>query len=153
MKTFKTFLINDKKNKQGWRIPKEVLERTARDWINVPGILFRPCAKHENCNYEHTAGDNLQDAIKRSQENAVTVIRDVAWEGNNLVAYHEILDPDFIPVLCSKLFAVSPSVWNLTSTNNPVLSYVPLHLSFLDQSGAYRTAAEDIDKSICKLKS
>ena len=82
MSNFKTFLISEKMNSQGWRIPKEILIATKDQWLNVPGILYKPCT---TCKYEHTAGADLQDAIQKSRDNAVTRIVDVVMGKWSLV--------------------------------------------------------------------
>ena len=148
MSNFKTFLISEKMNSQGWRIPKEILIATKDQWLNVPGILYKPCSR---CKYSHTAGADLEDAIQKSRDNAVTRIVDVSWENGALYAQHEIIDPAFVEPLCDDLYSVSPSVWNLTKEDNPVVSFVPVHLAFLNQAGAFGSDAEALQTDhICQ---
>ena len=98
----------------------------------------------KRANIEHTAGADLQDAIQKSRDNAVTRIVDVVWENGALYAQHEIIDPTFVEPLCDDVYSVSPSVWNLTKEDAPVISFVPVHLAFLNQEAAYGSDAEDL---------
>ena len=149
--TFKTFLLNDQLNSEKWRIPREVILKTATSWIGVYGILHKRCQK---CHYEHSAGQTLQEALAISKEEAVTKIVNVQWDNdtNTLYAEHEILDKKFEAVLCGPVYAVSPSIWNHNpGHDDPITDYTPVHLAFLDIDGAYGPSAENLEKTcVCK---
>ena len=139
------FLLNTKLNDQGWRIDMEGLERTARNWIGTPGILHAGCMDGQ-CGYVHSRGRNLKDAITVSQREAVTRISDVYWDGPDLMAVHDVIREDALPVLCDpQIYATSASVWlDDPSRTDPIGSYTPVHVAFLSVNGAYGEAAEDI---------
>ena len=152
MSTFKTFLINDKKNRQDWQMSRETILKTAQKWIGVHGILHKSCAK---CEYEHNSGQTLQEALAKSQDKAVTRITNVIWNNstNTLFAEHEIIDPSFNPVLCDgKVWSVSPSIWNHNPEDKIVTEYTPIHLAFLSIPPAYSTPAEFLEKTcVCNV--
>ena len=153
MSNFKTFLINDKRNSNGWEMPRDVILQTAASWIGRPGILFRTCKK---CVYEHNTGRTLQEALAVSERDAVTRIVNVEWDDaeSTLIAEHEITDPSFTPVLCDgKVWATSPSIWNNIPKEDIVTDYVPLHLAFLsvDVDPAYSAGTELEKDCVCKI--
>ena len=148
--TFKTFLINDKRNSKGWQIPRDIILATAQKWIGVYGIAHKACS---TCDFEHSAGQTLEEALQVSKEDAVTVIVDVSWDNatSTLYAEHDILKKEFEAVLCGPIYAVSPSIWNHNPKEDIVTDYEPVHLAFLDIDGAYGPSSEELEKScVCK---
>ena len=151
MTYFRTFLLNDTLNTEGWRIPFDVIRTSMNSWIGTYGILYEDCS--DTCHYDHNDGNTLEEALAKSKDEKVTQIVDVELNGNTLYAIHKVLDPDFEEVLCNEIFSVSASIW-LTgnSKRDPVTSYAPVHLAFLNIKGGYGKPAENIEKEkICKF--
>lgn len=151
---FRTFLLNDRLNTNGWRIPRDVIVETATKWLGVKGILHRKCS---TCDYEHSESSTLEEALRLSDQDAVTVIKNVIWDDNTstLYAEHEIIAPGFEKVLCNEdVYAVSASIWkkNPDDPDDPISSdYTPVHLAFLDIPGAYGKSAEHLETNcVCK---
>lgn len=143
----RTFLLDDTENDRGWRVPWEVIKATAQSWIQIDGIAYEDCSG-KLCEFEHTDGESLQDALKQSAAHAVTKIIDVELDESTHTAYavHETDDAEFLSKLDSgEIFAVSPSVWLEDPQQfDPVLQYTPIHLAFLSVDGSYGPKSEII---------
>ena len=149
--TFKTFLINDKRNSKGWQMSRETILKTAQKWIGIYGIAHKKCS---TCDFEHSSGQTLEEALQVSKNDAVTVIVNVIWdnETSTLYAEHDILKKEFEAVLCGPIYAVSPSIWNHDPDQDIVTNFTPVHLAFLDIDGAYGKTAEQLETDcVCKI--
>ena len=108
-KFIKGFLLNDKRNKNGWKVSWEAIKKYAADWINHPGIYFLPGGEPD-----HTDGETYRENMQRQEGyrvvNIVSVTPDEISHALNYVG--EILDDDFEKDYDAGLINMtSPGIW------------------------------------------
>jgi len=108
-KFIKGFLLNDKRNKNGWMVPWDVIKKYAADWINHPGIYYLPGGEPD-----HTDGETYRENMANQEGfrvvNIVSVTPDESTHTLNYVG--EIIDDDFEKDYdAGKINMTSPGVW------------------------------------------
>ena len=108
-KFIKGFLLNDKRNKNGWAVDWDSIKKYAADWINHPGIYYT-----ETGEPDHTDGGTYRENMVNQEGyrvvNIVSVIPDEATHTLNYVG--EILDADFEKDFDAGLINMtSPGIW------------------------------------------
>ena len=109
----KTFLLNDKRNKNKWRVSWESIKKYARDFIGMPGIGYTKCEMGK-CDLDHTGGSTYESAIQEQSHFAVSKIIDVTFNDVDKTAdaIHEITDKKFgDKIRAGRIKYVSPAVW------------------------------------------
>ena len=61
------FLLNDQRNKNGWRATWESILLRAKEFITFPGIVYYACDQ-DGCRLDHTGGKNYDDPKKTYNE-------------------------------------------------------------------------------------
>jgi len=109
-KFIKGFLLNTKRNKNGWKVSWDSIKKNASDFINHPGIYYEPTEDEP----DHTGGRTYRENMANQEGfrvvNIVSVSLDEAGQTLNYVG--EILDEDFEALWeAGKINMTSPAVW------------------------------------------
>lgn len=162
-KFIKNFLLNDKRNKNGWRVTWDSILENASDFINHPGIYYQTVTGPD-----HTDGVTYKDNMKNQEDfrvaNIVDVMIDEKTKTLNYVA--EIIDDDFAQLYNDgKINMTSPGIWPIDyevvgemPNGRPMLDvykWRALHSAYIDDP-AYDDAAKTIatcdgDGQTCKI--
>ena len=159
----RTFLINDERNNNGWRVSWGSIKKHAKSFIGRPGIEFKKCTK-QGCMLDHTEGKSFQDSLHKQKKYKVSTIRKIEYDEPTHTAYaiHEIHDQKFADkVKKGEIQYLSPSIWpdkesmqigvdDDMKLNIDTTSWRGIHDAFVD-APAYGPMAK-IDK-ICADKS
>lgn len=163
-KFIKGFLLNDTRNKNGWRVTWESILQYASDFINHPGIYYTPSGEPD-----HTGGGSYKENMSNQETYRVVNIIDVMIdEPNHILNYvGEILDEDFEAIWESgKINMTSPAVWPedmkvVGTTENgrdmlDVYKWRALHVAYIDEPAygedAFTIASCDGDGATCKVR-
>lgn len=147
----KTFLYNDKMERNGHLFPKEVLEKRVYDFIGKP-VRLAPNKKHPT--YEKTLLEAAKlglDAnnpehrrkayhmmLKEQEPERVGIIRDVYEKEGNYYAIIQSTNIEFTKAIKQSTVPlyVSPGVMDMSfpiaGHGEPVQDFLPLELSFVD---------------------
>lgn len=111
----KTFALNDKRNKNGWRVTWESIKRNISDFSKNkrPGIEYTKC-ENSVCDLDHTDGSTYQQSLTVQEPFRKTSIIDYILDENNHTAYviHKTTDDEFVAkVRSGEIKYVSPSIW------------------------------------------
>ena len=109
----KVFLLNDQRNKNGWRVTWESIKKNASDFIGRPGIEYVKC-EGTVCDLDHTDGTTYEQNLKVQEQYRVSTIVDYVLDEATHTAYaiHQINSKGFAKKLSQKLIRyVSPSIW------------------------------------------
>lgn len=152
-----TFLVNDKKDANGFQIDWDAIKQNAQKWIGVSGILYRKCDM-AGCRNDHTAGGNLSEALELSEDVQVTEIIDVTLDESTHTAYaiQNVTSAKFHDMICkNEIQYVSQSIWLEQEPADPDNIHVtihdnftPVHLAFVDDP-AYGSVAKVTEKPAC----
>ena len=109
----KTFALNDKRNKNGWRAIWEGTKKNIHTFKGRPGIVFEKCDA-DGCDLDHTEAQTEEMSLQVQEPFRKTTI--VGWPMNESThtAYfvHETKDAEFFKdVKAGKYKYVSPSIW------------------------------------------
>lgn len=132
----KTFALNDKRNKNGWRVTWDSIKKYISDFIDKPGIEFTKC-ENSICDLDHTDAATYQKSLEVQEDFRKTNIIDYTLDENARTAYfiHEVLDPEFYAKLDNgEIKYVSPSIWP-KSGEYTILGKMPNGLPMLDVYG------------------
>jgi len=108
-KFIKGFLLNDKRNKNGWRVTWESILKFASDFVNHPGIWFET-----GDGPDHTGGVSYRDNMSNQENYRVVNIVDVMIdeETRTLNYVGEIIDDEFLKIWeAGEINMTSPAVW------------------------------------------
>lgn len=112
----KTFAINDKRNKNGWRSPWESTKRNIHTFLDDggrPGIEYVSC-DGTVCDLDHTDGSTKEISIEVQEPFRKTTIIDYTLNEDSHTAYfiHKVLsDETWQKLQKRELKFVSPSLW------------------------------------------
>lgn len=109
----KVFLLNDQRNKNGWRVTWESIKKNAADFIGRPGIEYVKC-EGTVCDLDHTDGSTYEQNLKVQEQYRVSTIVDYVIDEptHTVYAIHHIHDAKFAKKIAQKLIRyVSPSIW------------------------------------------
>jgi len=109
-KFIKGFLLNTKRNKNGWKVSWESIKKYASDFINHPGIYYEPVVDEP----DHTGGRTYRENMANQEDYRVVNIVSVAiCEDDKTLNYvGEILDEKFEELWeAGKINMTSPAVW------------------------------------------
>ena len=163
-KFIKGFLLNTKRNKNGWRVTWESIMKYASDFVNHPGIYMTISGEPD-----HTDGMTYRENMRNQEEfrvvNIIDVIPDPTTETLNYVG--EILDDDFEREYdAGNINMTSPAVWpeemkqvGTMIDGRPeldVMVWRALHVAYINDP-AYGTDANTIttcdgDGLACKIR-
>jgi len=163
-KFIKGFLLNDKRNKNGWMVPWEVIKKYASDFINHPGIFYEKGGEPD-----HTGGGTYKENMANQEDYRVVNIVDIqADEQTHTLHYTgEIIDADFEALWdAGKINMTSPAVWPIEMRNTgkmangaPMLDvdeYRALHVAYIIDPAygpdAFTLATCDGDGESCRIR-
>ena len=109
----KTFLINDKRNNNGWRASWDSIRKNVKSFIGQPGIEYYKCGEY-GCMRDHTDEPTLEENLKLQENYRVSTIVDVVLDEGTHTAYaiHRIENEDFAAKINRKeIKYLSPSIW------------------------------------------
>lgn len=163
-KFIKGFLLNTKRNKNGWKVDWEGILKYASDFINHPGIRF-----FNGGTPDHTDGKTYRENMVNQEEfrvvNIVDVIPDPLTETLSYVG--EILDEDFEKEWeAGKIDKTSPAIWpedleqvGTMENGAPMLDvykWRALHQAYIDEPAygddAFTISTCDGDGEACKIR-
>ena len=76
------FLVNDQRNKNGWRLTWESILKNAKSFITFPGIVFYKCDE-DGCRLDHTGGRNYKEMLNVQKPHIVSYTVDVLLDDDN----------------------------------------------------------------------
>jgi len=163
-KFIKGFLLNTKRNKNGWRVSWESILKHASDFINHPGIYLIRQGETD-----HSDGGTYKENMANQEEfrvvNIVSVSTDDSTQTLNYVG--EIIDEEFADLYeAGKINMTSPAVWPIEmeqvgtmENGRPMLDvsvWRALHVAYIDEPAygddAYTLATCDGDGEACKIR-
>jgi len=109
----KTFAINDKRNKNGWRATWEGIRKNIETFKGKPGIEFVKCDE-DGCDLDHTEAQTEEMSLQVQEPFRVTTIVGFTFDESTHTAYFidKVNDPDFYQKVKSlEIKYVSPSIW------------------------------------------
>jgi len=109
----KTFAINDKRNKNGWRAVWEGIKKNIDSFIGRPGIEFIKCDS-DGCDLDHTEAQTKELSLEVQEPFRVTTIVKPILDEKTHTAYfiHKVNDTNFFErVKNYEVEFVSPSIW------------------------------------------
>jgi len=164
-KFIKGFLLNTKRNKNGWKVSWDSILKHASDFVNHPGIYYEPIEDEP----DHTEGATYRENMANQEDyrvvNIVSVSLDEATQTLNYVG--EILDEEFEALWESgKINMTSPAVWpeemehvGTTEDGKPMLDvskWRALHIAYINDPAygddAITLATCDGDGQSCKIR-
>ena len=163
-KFIKGFLMNDKRNKNGWRVTWESIMKYASDFVNHPGIYYTPGGEPD-----HTGGSSYRDNMANQENYRVVNIIDVMVDEDTHTLNYvgEILDEDFEQIWeAGKINMTSPAVWpeemetiGTTENGRPMLEvykWRALHVAYIDEPAygddAFTISTCDGDGVSCRVR-
>lgn len=164
-KFIKGFLLNTKRNKNGWMVSWDSILKMASDFINHPGIYYEVNPDDP----DHTDGTTYRENMSNQENyrvvNIVDVSLDEATQTLNYVG--EILDEEFEALWESgKINMTSPAVWpeemeqvGTMENGRPMLDvskWRALHIAYINDPAygddAVTLATCDGDGQSCKIR-
>lgn len=163
-KFIKGFLMNDKRNANGWRVDWDSILKYASDFINHPGIRFKQFGEPD-----HTDGRTYKENMSVQENFRVVNIVDVMTDEDTHTLNYvgEIIDKDFEDEWeAGEINMTSPAIWpeemetvGTMDDGRPLLDvfkWRALHNAYIDDP-AYKEAAFtistcDADGESCKLQ-
>lgn len=164
-KFIKGFLLNTKRNKNGWKVSWESILKYASDFINHPGIYYEVSEDEP----DHTEGRTYKENMANQEDyrvvNIVSVSLDEDTQTLNYVG--EILDEDFEAEWnAGKINMTSPAVWpeemeqvGVMENGAPMLDvykWRALHIAYINDPAygddAVTLATCDGDGELCKIR-
>ena len=109
----KTFAINDKRNKNGWRAVWEGIRKNIETFKGKPGIEFVKCDE-DGCDLDHTEAQTEEMSLQVQEPFRVTTIVGFTFDESTHTAYFidKVNDADFFQkVKSGEIKYVSPSIW------------------------------------------
>ncbi len=163
-KFIKGFLLNDKRNKNGWMVPWDIIKKYASDFVNHPGIYVEI-----NGETDHTGGSTYRENMANQEDYRVVNIVDVqADETTHTLNYvGEIIDQEFLELWeAGKINMTSPAIWPIemetvgaTDSGRPELNvsdYRALHVAYIGEPAygrdAFTISSCDGDGESCKIR-
>ena len=163
-KFIKGFLLNEKRNKNGWMVPWEVIKKYASDFVNHPGIFYEKGGEPD-----HTGGETYKENMANQEDYRVVNIVDVqADEATHTLNYTgEIIDAEFEALWnAGKINMTSPAVWPIEMRNVGVMpngapkldvdEYRALHIAYIIEPAygddANTIATCDGDGEACRIR-
>lgn len=163
-KFIKGFLLNEKRNKNGWQVDWDVIKKYASDFINHPGIyMVTPQGP------DHTSGETYRENMANQEEyrvvNIIDVIPDEQTHTLNYVG--EIIDDEFAALYESgRINKTSPAIWpeemdtvGTMENGRPMLNvkkYRALHNAYINQPAygddAITLSTCDGDGKACRIR-
>jgi len=164
-KFIKGFLLNTKRNKNGWKVCWDGILKYASDFINHPGIYYEPIEDEP----DHTEGQTYKQNMANQEDyrvvNIVSVVLDEDTQTLNYVG--EIIDAEFAALYeAGKINMTSPAIWPIemeqvgTMENGaPMLDvevWRALHIAYINDPAygddANTLATCDGDGQACKIR-
>ena len=109
----KTFAINDKRNKNGWRAVWEGIRKNIETFKGKPGIEFVKCDE-DGCDLDHTEAQTEEMSLKVQEPFRVTTTIGFTFDESTHTAYFidKVDDPNFFEKVKNlEIKYVSPSIW------------------------------------------
>ncbi len=163
-KFIKGFLLNTKRNKNGWKVFWDGILKYSSDFINHPGIYYEPVEDDP----DHTEGETYRQNMANQEEyrvvNIVSLVLDEATETLNYIG--EIIDEEFAALYeAGKINMTSPAIWPIemeqvgTMENGApmldVYKFRALHIAYINDPAyedANTLATCDGDGQTCKIR-
>jgi len=163
-KFIKGFILNEKRNKNGWQVDWDVIKKYAADWINHPGIYYVTGGEPD-----HTDGETYRDNMRNQEDyRVVNIVSVTPDETTHTLKYvGEILDDDFAKDYDAGLINMtSPGIWpeemetvGTMENGRPKLDvkkYRALHVAYINDPAygrdAFTIATCDGDGEMCKIR-
>lgn len=161
---YKGFLLNTKRNKNGWRVTKESIELDMADFINHPGVYMK-----KNGIPDHPGGQTYKENMSNQELYRVSNIIDLDWDPitETLYSIEEPIDEDFKTLYeAGKINFRSPGIWPVkmrhvgtTEDGRPALDvdrFRALHTAYIDDPAfgdeARTVSTCDADGITCKMR-
>lgn len=109
----KTFAINDKRNKNGWKALWQGIKDKISTFKGRPGIEFIKCTT-DGCDLDHTEAQTKELSLEVQEPYRVSTIIGIKLDEETHTAYfvHKVHDAEFFQRVKNKeIKAVSPSIW------------------------------------------
>jgi len=109
----KTFAINDKRNKNGWRAVWSGVRKNIETFKGKPGIEFVKCDE-DGCDLDHTEAQTEEMSLQVQEPFRVTTIVGFTFDESIHTAYFidKVNDSNFFEkVKSGEIKYVSPSIW------------------------------------------
>ena len=109
----KTFLIDDTRNRNGWRASWPSIKRLHKTFRGRPGIVFWSCGR-KGCLRDHTEEQTYEANVRRQEKYRVSTIIDTVLDESTHTAYaiHHVEREDFAQQVRQGIVKfLSPSVW------------------------------------------
>ncbi len=163
-KFIKGFLLNTKRNKNGWKVSWESILKYASDFINHPGIYMIRQGETD-----HTDGGTYKENMANQEEFRVVNIVSVSTDEETQTLHYvgEIIDEEFVELWeAGKINMTSPAVWPIEmeqvgtmENGRPMLDvsvWRALHVAYIDEPAygddAFTLATCDGDGEACKIR-
>ena len=136
----KTFLVDETRNKNGWRASWASIKKNVKTFHKRPGIEYYKCTVH-GCNMDHTEGDTLKEAVHAQEPHRVSTIMDTVLDEPTHTAYaiHKIHNEDFAKKIEQGVVKyLSPSIWpNKEKTTMALSDDDEWHIDTTDWTGLH----------------
>lgn len=135
-KFIKTFALNDKRNKNGWRVTWASIKKNIATFLDDggrPGIEYVKC-EGTSCDLDHTDASTFELSLQVQEPYRVTTLIDFQLDEANHTAYfiHKVHDDAFFErVKNGEIKYVSPSIWP-KSGGYAILGTMPNGLPMID---------------------
>ena len=109
----KTFLIDDTRNRNGWRASWPSIKRLHKTFRGRPGIVFWSCGK-KGCLRDHTEEQTYEGNVRKQEKYRVSTIVDTVLDESTHTAYaiHHVEREDFAQQIRQGIVKyLSPSIW------------------------------------------
>ena len=109
----KTFLIDDTRNRNGWRASWPSIKRLHKTFRGRPGIVFWSCGR-KGCLRDHTEEQTYEANVRRQEKYRVSTIIDTVLDESTHTAYaiHHVEREDFAQQVRQGVVKfLSPSIW------------------------------------------
>ena len=109
----RTFLIDDTRNSNGWRVSWPSIKKYAKTFKNKPGIEYTVCDQ-KGCHLDHTTAPSYEESKHVQRKYKKSTITDIQLDHANHTAYaiHRIDSPKLAKkIVGGQIKYLSPSVW------------------------------------------
>ena len=108
----KVFLINDKRNKNFWRVTWESIKANAGTFVGLPGIEYVQCDDLD-CDLNHVSGRSYEEALVAQNSYRVSTIVEVGFNEAEHTAFgiHDCTPAFYRKLENKEVKFVSPAIW------------------------------------------
>lgn len=154
----KIFLMNDLRNRNGWKVTWDSIESYHQTFVGFPGIKFHTCDT-EGCHLDHTTNLTYDSSLVSQEPYRVSTVVETELKESIHTAYaiHEVKADFFEEMKEDPNLYVSPAMWPLNGYTEDVgvmldgrkmvdiSRWVPVHVAFVHEP-AYGQEARIVSK-------